>query len=150
MVCAKKRGDRMGSRIAKIALHNAAALAVALVMAFGAFQFFASMQGRFFPVVSKAEIVDLVQTKEGVVFYLKFSKNYNCDFVGVNWYLGDHRLQLDFIEDNGRSPLSRPPGGQNAGPWILRGVATLVGTRASAVHRCPPGLWQTHTDFFPN
>lgn len=140
----------MGSRIARIILHNVATLAVALVVVFGAFQFLASMQGRFFPVVSKAEIVDLVQTKWGVVFYLKFSENYNCDFVGVNWYLGDHRLQIDFIEGHGRSSLSHPPSHQDSGPWLLHGVATLVGTRASAVHRCPPGLWQTHTDFFPN
>lgn len=109
----------------------------------------ASVQGKFFPVVSKVEILNETQTKDGVVFYVKFTKNYNCKFIGINWYNGNERLYLEFLEDHDDTLLSRPPGDQYTGPWKLHNILTTKGTTAKAVHECPPKLWQTITDFHP-
>ena len=110
--------------------------------------FAASLEGRYLPVVTALQPYGETETKDGTLFYVSFTKVRNCEFLGVNWYQGTDRLVLQFEPDADLSPVTRPVGEQVVGPWLLRGVRELRGTRASVRHRCHP-LWTTTTELFP-
>jgi hypothetical protein len=102
------------------------------------------------PVVSKVRILNQTPTEDGnVIFDVAFTKNYDCKFISVNWYKDGHRLSLEFLEDRGTVPKSRPAGNQLAGSWKLYGVTQVEGTYATTTHECSPGLWQVISNFYP-
>jgi hypothetical protein len=128
-------------------LTQIAAMTIALVLGYATIHVASLGYGYMWPVVSKAEILQETSTKDGVVFYLKFTKNYDCEFLGVNWYVADVRQQLVFLDDGDKRALTRPAGDQVAGPWLLRHLQSTQGTWATVVHRC--GLLEVQTSFFP-
>lgn len=106
------------------------------------------LEHRFFPVVEDVEIHDPTVTEDGVSFFVSFEKVRQCEFVGVAWYSGAVRVGVEFAPGHNLYPATRPEGDQFAGPWLVRDVSTLEGTRAAAIHRCHP-LWQTVSQFYP-
>lgn len=128
-------------------LQQAVSISIAALIMYGVFSAGPLLQAHFLPVVSKAFIVQETQNKLGVVIYVEFTKNYECEFLGINWYSGSKRLKVDFLEDEGGEALSRPPGDQVAGPWQIYNLQTTQGTWATAVHRC--ALWEVQTAFHP-
>lgn len=127
--------------------NHSVAIFIAMIIGNILLTFGPAIQANLYPVVSKAQILNETQVKDGVVFYVKFTKNYDCKFIGVNWYQGAHRIELDFLEDHDDKLLSRPAGDQYTGPWKLHNILTTKGTWATAVHKC--GLWEVQTPFHP-
>lgn len=114
------------------------------------FPLMAKVEGYFYPVVSYLEIVEEAPEsgRDAVVFTVRFNKVRKCDFLGINWYLGNERLRLEFSPQADLTPPTRLPGEQGAGPWRLIGTKRLQGTRAVVLHRCHP-LWTTYTNLYP-
>ncbi len=100
-----------------------------------------------FPVVDHVEIHSETLTEDGVSFFVSFDKVRGCEFLGVAWYSGAVRVGVEFEPGANLYPRTRPEGDQYAGPWLVRDVTTLEGTRAVAMHRCHP-LWETNTTFY--
>ncbi|MEM7490058.1 MAG: hypothetical protein AAF390_13140 [Pseudomonadota bacterium] len=106
------------------------------------------VESRAFPVTTRAEVLEETIGDEGVSFFVRFGKRRQCEFLGLAWYDGERRLPIEFEPGAGvTAPATRPMGGHFAGPWFLRGMRTLAGTRAWALHRCHP-LWITFTEFY--
>jgi hypothetical protein len=98
----------------------------------------------YLPVVSKAKISSVApDLAGGVYFYINFEKTRQCEFLGISWYdKNGVRLVLDLEPSAKNTPITRPTGEWNIGPWRLFGVETLEGTRAYVHHKCHP-LWTT-------
>lgn len=106
-------------------------------------------EGDFFPVVSKIKILSSAKEKQGVFINVSFKKFRQCEFIGISWYSKFNvRLPIIYENDAELSPLSRPTGPQSAGPWLIRDLKSLDGSRAIVSHKCHP-LWITHTVFYP-
>ena len=107
------------------------------------------LETRFFPVVRDADITSERPVEPDVIFTIRFGKVRQCEFIGLAWYQDDVRLRVDFHPDVDVQPpaQTRPTGQQHAGPWRLRGVERLDGTRAFTLHRCHP-LWLTISHFY--
>ena len=104
------------------------------------------IEAHIFPVVGRAQISHAEKTRTGTSFYVSFKKRRQCEFLALVWYQGPVRLTVDFEPHAEESPRSRPPGEQYAGPWLVRGLTQIEGSRALAYHRCHP-LWTTITTF---
>jgi len=115
------------------------------------------IETRFFPVVSKLQILSMERTPEG---YAKlragFTKLRNCEYVGISWYVGNREASFERVaislmrdqKDTG-SP-NRPLGYQRAGPWIVAISPEEVKAESFVrlSHVCHP-FWVTYTDFYP-
>lgn len=106
------------------------------------------LEGWLLPVVTEVETSQEASIAAGVRFYVTFEKVRDCEFISLIWYNGPDRLVLDFEPSAESAPISRTPGGQATGPWLLSGIETLEGTTATVVHQCHP-LWYTRSVFFP-
>jgi len=134
--------DKVIATISNI-LAAGAAMLICWVAYYAIIPTLAALEARLFPVVVDFEIVSQESFGDHTDMYVRFKKNRDCEFLGVNWYRGDDRLPLTFMEDGGGSVLSRPIGNQVTGPWRLD-AASIDGTYATAVHRCH-GEWLTQT-----
>lgn len=105
------------------------------------------LEGDVLPVATNFEVVSSASQNSQTFIYVTFNKARHCEFLGVNWYLDTTRLNVVFLEDKGKAPLSRPVGGQTTGPWRID-IPTLDGTTAEVLHRCH-NLWLTTTKLYP-
>ena len=102
-----------------------------------------------FPVVRDTTISDETPGAGGVSFNVRFRKVRDCTFIGLVWYDGPQRMNVEFEPETTSppAPRTRPSGQQVAGPWRMPGLDALKGTRAYVMHRCHP-LWMTITAFY--
>ncbi|WP_317055024.1 hypothetical protein [Roseovarius rhodophyticola] len=105
------------------------------------------LEARWFPVVRDVEVSHDEETREGTSFYVRFRKVRQCEFLALVWYEGPVRLSVDFEPHSDDSPRTRPVGEQYSGPWLVRDLHGIQGSRAHAYHRCHP-LWTTITTFY--
>lgn len=106
------------------------------------------VEGHILPVTKSVVLSGETRTEDGVQFLVRFSKKRQCDFKALVWYRGDTKLLLDFEPEADVDFPTRLTGDQATGPWELKNVTELVGTRSVAVHRCH-WLWDTYTEFYP-
>lgn len=105
-------------------------------------------EGAFLPVVSKTEILETETADNGVYINVSFKKTRQCQFLGISWYdQFNIRRGVEFEPDADLAPFSRPVGPQISGPWLIKGMASLKGSRAVASHRCHP-FWTTYSVFY--
>ncbi|CTQ50913.1 hypothetical protein [Jannaschia donghaensis] len=128
---------------------GAVTLAVCMALTPAVFTAGPLIESRLFAVVSGTVVTGTRVDPRGMLFNVWFRKSRPCEFIGLAWYDGDVRLRIDFHPSLPVQPVprTRPPGGQAAGPWLLRGVESLQGTRAVTLHRCHP-LWLTISEFY--
>jgi hypothetical protein len=116
-----------------------------------------ALETRFFPVVSKLEILSIRPTEDGrTEVRAAFRKIRDCEYIGMSWFVGKRpddfeRVAVVLMRDpNDTSSPNRPVGYQKAGPWIIGLPIDQVkgNSFAQLVHRCHP-FWTTTTDFFP-
>lgn len=124
-------------------------LGIAMALTPGVFTLGPVVEKRYFPVVNRVEVSDVVPMDDRVAFHVRFLKRRQCEFISLAWYSGDMRMPIDFgpYASAGGSNGTRPSGWQHAGPWALLGVESLRGTRAFVLHRCHP-LWITISEFY--
>lgn len=109
----------------------------------------AELEGYYYPVVTRAEIVQVEYNDRGAIVYLRFNKVRQCGFVGLQWYNNlDRRLGIEFEPESADLPPSRPTGQQYTGPWLIRGLYDINGSRAVVTHNCHP-LWETISVLYP-
>lgn len=116
------------------------------------------LETRYFPVVSKLDILSAEPRNGGMQTELRaaFRKNRDCEYIGLAWFVGDRATQFDRVsiilmrDQNDTSSPSRPLGYQKAGPWLLSIPPDDVRKRSFAqlFHRCHP-FWTTVTEFYP-
>lgn len=105
------------------------------------------IEGRVLPVVSDVAVESVEKTPNGVSFFVRFKKNRQCKFIGLQWYKNGVQLILEFEPESSRKLPTRLTGKQFSGPWEIKGVSSLRASEATVVHQCHP-LWQTHTSFY--
>lgn len=106
-------------------------------------------EGRILPVVSNIEITEIQTDKNGSYIFVSFDKTRQCEFIGLSWYdKFNIRHGVEFSPNLSTTPKTRPIGGQAAGPWLIKGLENIEGSRAVTTHRCHP-LWLTYTQFYP-
>ncbi|QYX56699.1 hypothetical protein K1T73_16960 [Roseovarius sp. SCSIO 43702] len=105
------------------------------------------IESRAFPVTRDTVIRQPHTTGAGVSLFVSFRKVRQCEFLSLAWYRGPVRHIVDFEPTAEQAPRTRPSGEQLAGPWLIRDLASLSGSRAIAYHRCHP-LWITVTEFY--
>ena len=106
-----------------------------------------SIEGKLLPVTTRLNIVDSRVSNGMTTMYVEFTKRRDCRFLGLTWYQDETRLPVFFLDDGDDSDMSRPPGDQIAGPWMV-GTEDISGTVVRVSHRCHP-FWETHTVIFP-
>lgn len=134
-------------RFERVLSRTGLTVALSLALTPAVFSVGPEIEARFFPVVTMANIESVEKVADGVAFYVSFDKLRQCEFLGVTWYLGAERVGIEFEPGHNLYPKSRPVGDQYAGPWLVRNVTSLEGTRAATVHSCHP-LWETVTPFY--
>lgn len=110
-----------------------------------------AIEGRFYPVISKAEI-DRVEEVNSVSSRIwgRFDRLRDCSFQGLHFFLGEPgssaRVDLVFEEP----AQVREPGSAEFGPWRVQLTHDQIENRAYAIayHRCHP-FWITETRFYP-
>lgn len=116
-----------------------------------------TLETRFFPVVSKLQILSIASTKSGQTeVTAAFRKLRDCEYVGLAWYVGRQtddmeRVTVQLMRDpNDTSSPNRPVGYQKAGPWVIGIPPYDVRNNSFArlYHRCHP-FWTSTTDFYP-
>lgn len=135
--------------MSKMLSNPAMAIWVTLISIPFLWSFGSKYEGDFFPVVTNTKIIDFKEQNEGVYINVLFDKSRQCDFVGISWY-DEFNLRhgVEFEPDANLSPITRPVGAQVSGPWLIKGMTKLKGSRAIVSHNCHP-LWTTHTVFYP-
>lgn len=115
------------------------------------------IETRWFPAVSKLQILSLTATAEGgSVLHAQFTKLRGCEYLGIAWFRGSssgefERVPIVLLRREGdTSSPDRPQGTQRAGPWIvsLPPEELRKNSFAQLSHRCH-GFWVTKTDFWP-
>lgn len=116
-----------------------------------------SIETRFFPVVSKLQILSIKAVDaDHTEIRAGFRKLRNCEYLGIAWYVGTRpddieRVAVAVMRDrNDTSDPNRPVGYHKAGPWIVTLPLDDVEKRSFAqlAHRCHP-FWTTITEFYP-
>lgn len=116
-----------------------------------------TLETKFYPVVSKLEIMSIAPNGTGQTeVKAAFRKLRDCEYVGIAWYVGSktgdfERVSIQLMRDpRDTSSPSRPLGYQRAGPWIIGMSPYDVRNNSFArlTHRCHP-FWTTTTDFYP-
>jgi hypothetical protein len=117
-----------------------------------------ALETRFWPAVSKLQILSLETDDSGqAVVMTEFTKlRGECEYVGIAWFKGRPDGNFERVpvilqrRDGDTSSPNRPPGTQRAGPWIIgmTPAELRTGSFAKLTHRCHP-LWVTTTDFWP-
>lgn len=123
-----------------------------VLIAFGwAYITMPNIEGKFFPVVSHAEIAHAYETENGhTVFFGKMKKLRKCEFLSIQWFMqtedGKVKADLKFLD---RATV-RKPGDFTFGPWLVQMAPDDLRDRSFAVvyHACHPG-WTTATKFYP-
>jgi hypothetical protein len=150
----------LGSRLGALGVFIVKAMAATTVFFSGAFTVYAvgpALETRFFPVVSKLEILSIKPTEDGrTEIKAAFRKIRECEYVGISWFVGKRpddfqRVSLVLMrEANDTSSPDRPLGYQRAGPWIIGIPIEDVRNNSFArlTHRCHP-FWTTTTEFYP-
>lgn len=116
-----------------------------------------TLETALFPVVSKLDVDQVTQDKEGnSVLLVSFTKLRNCEYLGISWFKGKPNgyftrvpVTLGRAKTDESSP-NRPLGHQSAGPWTigLTNAELRDNSFAQLSHRCHP-FWTTTTDFYP-
>jgi hypothetical protein len=126
-------------------------------MVFTLFTVGPSLETRWFPVVSKLEVLSIEPYGEGQsLIRAAFQKKRDCEYIGAAWFVGDRatefeRVSLVLMRSEGdTSSPNRPLGYQRAGPWIVGVPPYELRNRsfATLTHRCHP-FWNSVTNFFP-
>lgn len=116
-----------------------------------------ALETKYYPVVSKLDIVSLRQLPNGrTEIRASFTKLRNCEYLGLAWYVGTRpenfsRVPVILLRDQqDSSSPNRPLGRQQAGPWIVSMPESELRGRSFAqlTHRCHP-FWTTVTEFYP-
>jgi hypothetical protein len=103
------------------------------------------------PVATKMRPYDIAIEKDGIAFDVVFQKNYNCQFLSLDWYNNGYKItanKITYKEDGDKGETSRPIGWQ-IGSWKLTGVFSLEDVTATATHSCRFVFQDIKTDFFP-
>jgi hypothetical protein len=115
------------------------------------------VETRFFPVVSKLEILSMVDNGDGTTtIETAFRKLRPCDYVGISWYHGDRATQFSRVpvilmrKEGDVSNPNRPLGYQRSGPWVIGVPIGDLETNSFAElqHTCHE-WWTTTTEYFP-
>ncbi|WP_438752078.1 hypothetical protein [Pararhizobium sp. O133] len=115
------------------------------------------LETRYWPVVSKLQILSIDATADGQTrIDAAFRKLRDCEYLGLSWFVGDRpnefeRVAVQLMRQAGdTSSPDRPVGYQRAGPWIVGLSPDDLKGRSFArlTHRCHP-FWPTTTEFFP-
>ena len=128
-------------------------LASVLVLGFYVYvqTFAGTIEGRYSPVVvgvSINRVEPVGDTKSRI--WGEFQKVRNCEFVGLEFYLGtpanSARVDLDIEE----ASKQRGEGFEDFGPWLVQLDPEQLSGRAFAIvrHKCHP-FWITETGFYP-
>jgi hypothetical protein len=116
-----------------------------------------AIETKFFPVVSKLEILSIQPTVTNQTeVRAAFRKIRDCEYIGISWFAGNRekdyeRVTVQLMRDpSDTSSPNRPLGYQRAGPWIIGIPPFEVRNKSFArlMHKCHP-FWTTTTDFFP-
>lgn len=114
-------------------------------------------ESRYYPVVAKLEIMDIVDigdNKSDVSVY--FIKLRDCDYLGLVWNRLEPNGALERVDIAAKrtpglaSSLNRSTGPTIAGPWEVDMPHTQVRDLSvvEVFHRCHP-FWTTRTPFYP-
>jgi hypothetical protein len=115
------------------------------------------IETRFWPPVSKLQILSMTATTDGrTIIRADFTKLRDCEYVGIAWYRGTRDGNFERVpvilqrEPGDQSSPDRPLGRQTAGPWIIAVPLDEIRTNSFAelFHHCHP-FWMTRTEFFP-
>lgn len=126
------------------------ALSVYLVLMVGPW-----METQLNPVITQFEIMSAIPaTDDSTSIMTRFSKDRDCEFVGIAWYRGVQtrtfeRVGVKLMNAVPSNP-TRPIGYQRAGPWIVDLPVDELREHsfAEVTHRCHL-LWSTRTHLFP-
>lgn len=101
------------------------------------------------PVMTKMRPYDIVIEKDGISFDVVFYKNYNCQFLSLEWFNNGYRVtDINYKEDGDKGETSRPLGWQT-GNWKLTGVFSMDDVTAVATHSCKFVFQDIQTRFYP-
>lgn len=115
----------------------------------------AKYEGKWFPVVSKLEILRVIPDGEDhSLVYVRFNKIRDCEYIGVSWFSVEagylDRRAIVLKPDTDESDSNRPTGVQVSGPWRIAMPADEVRSQSLVMltHQCNP-LYVTRTQIFP-
>ena len=120
------------------------------------------IEGTFWPVTDYIHISKMTPRENGWTYIWGSSVKYRagCRFDHIEWYIGlpgdDVRVDVDTLA----SPINRPAGAFNWGPWKVQLTPEQITDRSHAVmfHRCHDitffgktliRLWMTETSVWP-
>lgn len=111
----------------------------------------ATLEGKYFPVVSGVRVLSAGGIPEGRLSFWEFEKVRDCDFLDLTFYEGRRGerfsiITTDFNPDGGID-TSRPTGENVAGPWLHYTTSPPENWFSDVRHRCHP-LWITRTRFW--
>ena len=117
------------------------AILVAGIILLSAITYGGTIDGRISPAVEPMLVTGTpTVTEDGIVFYGSSSRlRSECNFVNINWYMGNrgsHTLPITIDVD---TPIVRADGTFNFGPWTVDvySVDILINyTYANIVHSC--------------
>lgn len=106
------------------------------------------IEGRFLPVTTKIEFLNMTPVQGGIAAQMKYVKTRECEYLGTT---ADNIMSgepIDFYPYLGAQPVGTWATGQHISrPWFI-GAPSLDGVRIRWLHRCSP-LWLTVTQAFP-
>lgn len=120
-------------------------LFIALLPVYGPLM--STVEGDWWPVTSKVKFVNIEKTLDGMIVRMSYTKNRNCEIVGVS--LDAHNIPIEFVPIEGSVDLlqTRGTGPQISRKWFI-GHEDLEDLRLRFIHRCHI-LWVTVTIAFP-
>lgn len=151
---------RLRNKLASLFLAFVYALCLIVGVGGMLFTFFTigpSLETRYFPAVSKLQILSIEPVGDhSTLIRAAFEKRRDCEYIGITWFVGDRASEFERVSvllkraDGDTSSPNRPLGYQRAGPWVIGLPPGDLINRSFAQlhHRCHP-FWTTATDFFP-
>ena len=144
-------------RVRRVLFEASFYLVLILGFAFTFFNMGPYLETRFWPPVSKLNVLSLTPGDDNTsVLDAEFTKRRDCEYLGISWFkaLPDGKFErvpvILLRKDGDTSSPNRPVGTQRAGPWIIGVPPAELRTSSFArlSHRCHP-FWLTTTDFYP-
>ena len=125
-------------------------LTALLVLVFYQPSYFGRIEGKLWPVVTRAELTEVIDQGSDIWIFGTTEKVRDCQFEGLEWRLGDsdQSIPVRVIFLDGEQ--IRPAGSIEFGPWLIHLTKEQFETQSFArtTHKCHPG-WHTITDFWP-
>lgn len=107
------------------------------------------LEGAVYPVVGNGILTDIEEKEEGVLIWVSFTKERDCDFNRIAWFWQNNPFPVVFLPDQEGRPTSRLEGVHSTGPWLVKGLThnMLLESIAYVRHKCNP-LWETRSLFY--